>query len=64
MYSGGALFFHAVRERMGDDAFFAALRRYREECRWEIASGDDLLTVLAAASPAPLDDLFQLWLGR
>ncbi|MFH1609570.1 MAG: M1 family metallopeptidase [Candidatus Bipolaricaulota bacterium] len=63
VYSGGALFFHAVRERMGDDAFFAALRRYREESRWKIASGDDLLAVLAADSPEPLDDLFQLWLG-
>lgn len=63
VYSGGALFFHAVRERMGDDAFFRALRRYREEFRGRIASGADLLAALAAESPYPLADLIADWLG-
>lgn len=63
VYSGGALFFHAVRARMGDDAFFRALRRYREEFRWRIASGADLLAILKEESPRPLDDLVAAWLG-
>ena len=63
VYSGGALFFHALRERMGDEAFFRALRRYRGEFRWRIASGTDLLLILTQESPLPLDDLVLAWLG-
>jgi len=63
VYSGGALFFHAVRERMGDDAFFRALVRYREEFRWKLARGADLLRILEEESPRPLDDLVRTWLG-
>lgn len=63
VYSGGALFLHAVRGRMGDEAFFRALRRFREEFRWQIARGARLLEILAEESPAPLDDLYQAWLG-
>jgi aminopeptidase N len=64
VYSGGALFLHEVRTRMGDSAFFQALRRYRDEFRWDIAGGDDLLRILREGSPQPLDDLVQRWLGR
>jgi hypothetical protein len=63
VYSGGALFFHAVRERMRDARFFSALRRYREEFRWQLARGTDLLRVLKEESPQPLDDLIAAWLG-
>lgn len=63
VYSGGALFFHAVRERMGDDAFFRALRLYRKKYRWRLASGTDLLAILREESPQPFDDLIARWLG-
>lgn len=62
VYSGGALFFHALRERMGDDAFFRSLVRYREEFRWGLAQGVDLLRILAEESPLPLEDLVGTWL--
>ncbi len=58
VYSGGALWFHRVRERMGDEAFFEALRRFRQEFQGQIARGEDLLRILAEESPVPLDDLF------
>jgi len=63
VYSGGALFLHAVRGRMGDDAFFRALRLYREEFRWKIAPGEALVRILRKESPVPLDDLLAEWLG-
>jgi len=63
VYSGGALFFHAIRGRMGDEAFFRALRRYLAEYRWRMARGEDLLAILEEESPKPLKDLFQEWLG-
>lgn len=62
VYSGGALFFHAVRERMGDDAFFGALQLFREKFRWKIAPGRALLAILQTESPAPLDDLLAEWI--
>lgn len=63
VYSGGALFLHELRERMGDEAFFRALRRYLAEYRWEIAHGEDFLRILRVESPFPLDDLIRNWLG-
>ena len=63
VYSGGALFLHEVRLRMGDAAFFRALRRYLKEQRWRIARGQDLLSILREESPTPLEDIFHEWLG-
>lgn len=63
VYSGGALFFHELRTRMGDEAFFRALRRYLQEFRWKIARGQDLLSILSEESPQPLADLIREWLG-
>lgn len=62
VYSGGALFFHSLRERMGDEAFFGALRLYRDEFQWRLATGADLLRILSEESPVPLDDLLEAWL--
>jgi len=64
VYSGGALFLHELRGRMGDEAFFRALRRYLAEYRWKIARGEDFLRVLRAESPLPLEDLILSWLGQ
>lgn len=63
VYSGGALFLHELRGRMGDEAFFRALRRYLAEYRWKIARGEDFLRVLRAESPLPLENLILSWLG-
>jgi len=63
VYSGGALFLHEVRLRMGDTAFLRGLRRYLEEYRWRIATGRDLLSILREESPTPLEDIIQEWLG-
>ena len=62
VYSGGALLFGEIRARMGDEAFFRALRRYLEAYRWRIARGEDLISILTEESPRPLDDLFIYWL--
>ena len=63
VYSGGALFLHEVRLRMGDEAFFRALRRYLEGYRWLIATGQGFLSILREESPTPLEDIVQEWLG-
>ena len=62
IYSKGPLFLHAVRERIGDAAFFAALLDYAQTYRYAIAYADDLLDVFKRHSDTPIDDLITLWI--
>ena len=61
VYAKGALFLDAVRQEIGDEAFFAALRSYYQAFRYRIAEGEDLLTAFETAAGRPLDDLYQSW---
>ena len=62
IYSKGPLFFHAVRERIGDAAFFAALVDYAESHRYGIAYADDLFDALRRHSDTSIDDLIAFWI--
>ncbi len=62
IYSKGPLFLHAVRERMGDAAFFAALLDYAQTYRYGIAYAEDLLDIFRRHSGSPIDDLIALWI--
>ena len=62
IYSKGPLFLHAVRERIGDEAFFAALLDYAQTHRYGIAYAEDLLGVFRRHSDTPIDDLIALWI--
>lgn len=63
VYSKGPLFLHEVRERIGDDAFFAALRDYADTHRYGIAYPADLMDAFARHSDQPLRDLYDFWIG-
>ncbi|MDE0632619.1 MAG: M1 family aminopeptidase [Caldilineaceae bacterium] len=62
IYSKGPLFLHAVRERIGDEAFFAALLDYVQSYRYGTAYADDLLDVFRRHSGTPIDDLIAFWI--
>jgi hypothetical protein len=62
IYSKGALFFHALRQAMGDDAFFAGLKEYAQIYRHDIAYGDDLLAAFQSHTEAPLDEIYRFWI--
>ena len=62
IYSKGPLFLHAVRERMGDAAFFAAMLDYAQTLRYGIAYAEDLLGIFRRHSGTPIDDLIALWI--
>ena len=62
IYSKGPLFFHAVRERIGDAAFFAALLDYAESHRYGIAYADDLFDAFRRQSDTSIDDLIAFWI--
>ena len=63
IYSKGPLFLHAVRERIGDAAFFAALLDYAQSYRYSIAYADDFLNALRRHSGTPIEDLIALWIS-
>ena len=62
VYAKGALFFRALRQEIGDEAFFSALANYFNTFKYKIARPDDLLNAFEQAAGRPLDDFYQLWL--
>ncbi|MBC7241907.1 MAG: M1 family metallopeptidase [Anaerolineae bacterium] len=61
VYDKGALFLHALRQEMGDEAFFAFLRGYAERFRYRIATAGDFLALAQTYTPHPLDPFFVEW---
>jgi len=65
VYSGGALFLHAVREVLGDEAFFAALASYYERHLGRIVSPKDLIDSLETGCACDLTEVLDAYgLGR
>ncbi len=64
VYGKGAMLFHMVRQRIGDDAFFNGLRRFLEERRYTAASWNDLMETFSAASPRIDSAFFTPWLTQ
>jgi aminopeptidase N len=57
-YFGGALFIHALRQEMGDEAFFNGLRTYFATYGGGTASDDQFREIMEAAHGQPLDAFF------
>jgi hypothetical protein len=62
VYSKGALFFRALRQEIGDEAFFEALQTYYHDYQFKIAAGKDLLNAFERAAGRSLESFFQEWL--
>jgi hypothetical protein len=62
VYVKGGLFFNAMRQEIGDEAFFAALQQYYQAHKYGIARGQDLLDAFEAAAGHSLDDFYRPWL--
>jgi hypothetical protein len=62
VYDKGALFFHELRERVGDDAFFAVLQTYYIRHRYQIATPDSFLGTVEEITGDPHLDLFETWI--
>jgi len=58
VYIAGGNLIEAARKRIGDAAFWPALRTYVEEHRFAVSSTQALLDVLDSATP---DDLRSVW---
>ncbi len=61
-YSKGSMLFHLARRRIGDKAFWAALRRIVKDRTGARASWDDFRMAMEAESGEDLSKLFAAWL--
>jgi aminopeptidase N len=62
VYGRGGLTLHALRLRIGDDAFFRTLRTYTERYRYGNASTADFIAVAEEVSQQELSAFFEGWL--
>jgi aminopeptidase N len=62
VYLRGGMTLQALRERIGEDAFFALLPRWIDEHRGSTASTADFIALAEEVSGEQLDDLFDAWL--
>jgi aminopeptidase N len=62
VYLRGGMTLQALREVIGDDAFFTVLRRWVDEHRFSTVSTADFVALAEEVSGQSLDDLFQRWL--
>lgn len=62
VYIKGPLFFHALREEIGDEAFVEAMRRYYQTYQYGIAEPEGLLSIAEEVSGQELDPLYRHWI--
>jgi hypothetical protein len=61
VYWKGALFFDALRQRLGDKVFFDFLKAYFKTYEYGFASSKDFQTTAESTCGCQLQDLFNLW---
>ena len=62
VYWRGGMALQALREEVGDDAFFTLLRRWVDDHRHSTASTEDLVALAEEVSGQELDELFAAWI--
>ncbi len=63
VYDKGALYFHALREAVGDKVFFEILQTYYVRHRYQIATASDFLKVVQDVAGDPHQELFETWIA-
>ncbi len=63
-YGKGGVGFEAIRQRIGDEAFFNVLAALAEHHGWGIATPEDVLTAFEVASGQDLAELWAFWFLR
>jgi hypothetical protein len=62
VYNKGAAVLHMLRRLVGDEAFFAGLKRFYAENRFGKAGTDDLRVAMEAVSTRDLSRFFERWI--
>jgi hypothetical protein len=64
VYFRGGVFLNALRQRMGTGAFFAAARRFIDENRYGLVTGEQLLDAFRDATSANLEPIISNFTGN
>ena len=62
VYNKGAGVLHMLRRVIGDEAFFAGIKRFYADNRFKKANSDDLRKAMEAASGRDLNRFFERWI--
>jgi aminopeptidase N len=62
VYNKGAAVLHMLRRLVGDEVFFAGIRTFYEDRRYQKAGTDDFERAMEAASGRILDRFFERWI--
>jgi hypothetical protein len=62
VYNKGAAVLHMLRRLLGDDVFFAGIRRFYADRRYQKAGTEDLERALESESGRVLDRFFERWI--
>jgi aminopeptidase N len=63
VYLRGVQFLQALREQIGDEAFFAFLRMYLEQGRYRVMTAEDFFTLLEAEFSVEVGELREEYFG-
>lgn len=63
VYAKAALFFHALRQQVGEEVYREILRRYLRTYRYRTATGADFLALAEEVSGQDLHPLYTQWIG-
>jgi hypothetical protein len=63
-YGKGAMVFHMIRKKLGDKAFWDALREVYKEKRFQRASWHDFQKAFERKGESPMQDFFDQWVHR
>jgi hypothetical protein len=61
IYGKAPLGFRAIREEIGDEAFFETLWQFRDQFEFRVATPDDLLALFEEVSGQKISDLWEHW---
>jgi aminopeptidase N len=62
VYGKGAVFFHQLRQALGDDTFREVLRHYYQDRKYKLATAEDFLRVAEQVSGQELNGLYEQWI--
>ncbi len=62
VYNKGGVVLHMLRRMVGDDAFFAGIRRFYADWRYRKAGSENLRAAMEAASGQDLERFFERWI--
>jgi hypothetical protein len=64
VYGKGPLFFHALRQEVGDETYFNIMQTYFTEHKYKIARPEDLLALIEQVSGRNVEPLVETWLEK